>query len=86
MGPNSHIKFLNPSHDRMPKECRPTNNKFRICLELLHNLMHLYNMDGFGDRNYVYLLHSYVIYVLGYTTTFAPFYYLCKLHHSPTMN
>ncbi len=38
------------------------------------------------DRNYVWLLHSYEICVLGYKIILPLFYWLCKPHHSPTMN
>jgi hypothetical protein len=36
------------------------------------------------NRNYVWLLHNYEICVLGCKIILSPFYYLCKLHHSPT--
>jgi len=38
------------------------------------------------NQNYVWLLHSYEIYVLGYKIILSPFNCLYKRHHCPTMN
>jgi hypothetical protein len=38
------------------------------------------------NRNYVWLLHSYEIYVFGCKIILLLFNCLCKLHHSPIMN